>query len=36
VKLPLMATSALFAFLVGGTVLNLFEDELPEDCESRS
>jgi len=31
-----IATPALFAFLAGGVVLNVLEDELPEDCESRS
>jgi hypothetical protein len=36
VKLPPIATSALFAFFAGGLALNLLEDELPEDRGSRS
>jgi hypothetical protein len=35
VELPPIATSALFAFLAGGVVLNVLKEELPEDRESR-
>lgn len=35
VELPPIATSALFAFLAGGVVLNVLKEELPENRESR-
>jgi hypothetical protein len=36
VKLPPVATLALFAFLAGKAVLHLLENELPKDCGSHS
>jgi hypothetical protein len=36
VKLPPVATLALFAFLAGEVVLNVLENELPKDCGSHS
>lgn len=35
VEVPPLALSSLFAFLMGGVVLNVLKEELPEDRESR-
>ena len=35
VTLHPLAISALFAFLIGGVILNVLKEELPEDRESR-